>query len=98
MFEMMMNRRPQTLAVEQIYQNYYFIPQLHRWGQMHPLPAFPPPLQRPQPQTQQQSSLPGWLTVTSAVVYLASDNEAVKTLALQAFGIAGTAWLNQHLN
>ena len=41
MFEMMMNRKPQMLAGEQIYHNYYFTPQPPELGQMRTSPAFP---------------------------------------------------------
>jgi len=46
----------------------------------------------------QDSPLPALVTIGSALLYAFSDNETVKALALQTFGVGATAWLGQSLN
>ncbi len=59
-----------------------------------PVMVVPQPLQQAQP----KSPVPALITIGSALLYAFSDNEAVKTLALQGVSIGGAAWVNQALN
>jgi hypothetical protein len=59
-----------------------------------PVMVVPQLLQHAQP----KSPVPALVTIGSALIYAFSDNEVVKTLALQGVSIGGAAWINQALN
>jgi hypothetical protein len=43
-------------------------------------------------------NFPAVVTFGPALIYLLSDNDAVKVLALKAFSFGGAAWLSQSVN
>jgi hypothetical protein len=45
-----------------------------------------------------QVNIAAVVTIGSVLVYLLSDNEAVKILALQAFSAGSAAWISQSMN
>ena len=45
-----------------------------------------------------QMNIPAVVTIGSVMVYLLSENEAVKALALQAFSVGSAAWISQIMN
>ena len=57
--------------------------------------SVPRALAFPQPA---QVNIPAAVTIGSALLYLWSDNEVVKALALQAFTVGATAWVGQSPN
>jgi hypothetical protein len=69
-----------------------------QYGQVLRIPVpgmiVPQPLQQAQP----KSPVPALVTIGSALLYALSDNEVVKTLALQGVSIGGAVWINQASN
>lgn len=70
-----------------------------RWQYGQVLRVAVPVMVVPQPLQQAQTSpVPALVTIGSALLYAFSNNEVVKTLALQGVSIGGAAWINQALN
>jgi hypothetical protein len=81
------NRLPfrQPEPAWQVLQRQYLQPR-------HPVPLLQVPA------APAQVNIPAVVTIGSVLVYLLSENEAVKALALQAFSVGSAAWLSQSMN